>query len=434
MIPRILFATGLTLGLVVLSPAKEPAKSAPSSPTQKLIVHEWGTFLGVQGSDGTTLGGMVASEEALPSFVEMRSWSTWDRVTMRSKMETPVTYFYTDRPMTVNVRVDMPKGVLTHWYPMVADFGPPAERTPPGSQPAPHPPEQFRSFLSWEKIELIPHKPNMSIEAGKVIPTLWRVKASDPWRFARETDADFVKGRSRNLMDWSEYDFEKFLFYRGLGTFDLPLQVQSSEAGSDVHLALLNRGNKPLTGMFAISVDKDDVRFGALGDLPGGGSKNVALKSALTEAIPANQGMHPIMKKVAEALMAAGLYEKEAWAMVHSWERSYFRTEGLRILFVLPREAVDAYIPIQIDPKPQELVRVMVGRTEVLTPAQERQIERWIEELGAPDFKTRDAAATGLAKLGRLSEPALRRVMAITHSAEVRKSANNLIQAAIRAQ
>ncbi len=101
---------------------------------------------------------------------------------------------------------------------------------------------------------------------------------------------------------------------------------------------------------------------------------------------------------------------------------------------MLPREAVDAYIPIQINPKPQELVRVMVGRTEVMTPAQERQIERWIEELGALDFKTRDAAATGLAKLGRLSEPALRRVMTITHSAEVRKSANNLIQAAIRAQ
>jgi hypothetical protein len=31
------------------------------------------------------------------------------------KMETPVTYFYTDRPMTAFVKVDMPRGLLTHW-------------------------------------------------------------------------------------------------------------------------------------------------------------------------------------------------------------------------------------------------------------------------------------------------------------------------------
>ena len=424
----------LPLAVSALCPAAEPAKSAPAPSPQKLVVHEWGTFLGVQGSDGTTLGGMVASEEALPSFVESRSYSTWDRVTMRSKMETPVTYFYTDRPMTVNVHVDMPKGVLTHWFPMVANFGPPVERTSPGSPPVPQSPEQLKSFLSWEKVELIPHKPNLAIEAGKVIPTLWRVKATDPWRFARDTDAAFVKVRSRNMLDWSEYDFEKFLFYRGLGTFDMPLQVQSSEVGNDVNLALLNRGPKPLTGMFAIWVNKDDVQFGPLGALAGGGSRNVSLKSALTTVLPINSGTHPMMKQVAEALMAAGLYEKEAWAMVNSWEKSYFRTPGLRILFILPREAVDNYIPIQITPRPQEMVRVMVGRTEVLTPSQERQIERWITELGAPDFKTRDAASAGLGRLGRLSEPALRRVMAITQSAEVRKSANNLIQAAIRAQ
>jgi len=28
--------------------------------------------------------------------------------------------------------------------------------------------------------------------------------------------------------------------------------------------------------------------------------------------------------------------------MVRSWERSYFHTDGLRLLYVLPREVVDA--------------------------------------------------------------------------------------------
>src|SRR5262245_59034964 len=85
------------------APAERPAGGSGS-----LIVHEWGTFLSVQGSDGVTLGGMVASEEVLPAFVEARSISTWQRTKIFSKMETPVTYFYTDRPRVVNVRVDMP--------------------------------------------------------------------------------------------------------------------------------------------------------------------------------------------------------------------------------------------------------------------------------------------------------------------------------------
>jgi len=43
----------------------------------------------------------------------------------------------------------------------VADFGPPADehlRDADGAAPA-HAQNQIRSFVNWEKIELIPHKP-----------------------------------------------------------------------------------------------------------------------------------------------------------------------------------------------------------------------------------------------------------------------------------
>ena len=51
-------------------PPVAPVEKAPPAEKNKLIVHEWGTFLTVQGSNGATLGGMVASEEVLPPFVE----------------------------------------------------------------------------------------------------------------------------------------------------------------------------------------------------------------------------------------------------------------------------------------------------------------------------------------------------------------------------
>src|SRR5262245_7712351 len=107
----VLAAAGLLLAPVAHA-GPGPGQRPPADAKPNLLVHEWGTFLSVQGSDGVTLGGMAASEEVLPPFVEARSIATFNRTYARTKMETPVTYFYTDRPQVVSVRVDMPKGLL----------------------------------------------------------------------------------------------------------------------------------------------------------------------------------------------------------------------------------------------------------------------------------------------------------------------------------
>jgi hypothetical protein len=100
----------------------------------------------------------------------------------------------------------------------------------------------------------------------------------------------------------------------------------------------------------------------------------------------------------------------------------------LRILYVVPRETVDAVFPIQFRPSPDQLVRVMLGRLEILTPAREKEIESYVHDLGASDFKRREAATAGLARLGRLGEPALRRIMSSANDPEVRARADSLIR------
>src|SRR5205085_527273 len=102
----------------------------------------------------------------------------------------------------------------------------------------------------------------------------------------------------------------------------------------------------------------------------------------------------------ADSLVRSGLYPKEAQAMVDTWETSYFRNDGLRLLSVLPRPAVDATIPIRITPEPRELVRVMVGRVEVLTPDAEGQLEKTLAALGSKDAQERDAATAALNRFG----------------------------------
>jgi len=393
------------------------ALAEPSAARDKFVVHEWGTFLSVQGSDGVTIGGMVDSEEDLPPFVCQRELNGLSRARMGQKMETPVTYFYSDRPRQVSVKVAMPKGLLTHWFPSVQAFGPPRG----GIKAA----VEAGSFLDWGQFDVIPDaRPPVSRDApGQPQPSkpkLCRVREDSTWRFARETDAALVK------LPAGDYH-EKFLFYRGLGSFDLPLEVRASGSDDGLRLTLRNRDEDPLRGLFAIWVERATIRFAALGDLAGRAARALDLATEIGVRLPPEDGVPQVKEAVTAALVEAGLYEKEARAMVNTWEKSYFRTEGLRLLSILPRPAVDAVIPIQVSPAPSEIVRVMVGRVEVLTPDMERRIEEQLSRIDATDPKARAAAVSELDRLGRLKEPVLRRVLATTRAAEVRTQAEKLL-------
>jgi hypothetical protein len=98
-------------------------------------------------------------------------------------------------------------------------------------------------------------------------------------------------------------------------------------------------------------------------------------------------------------LVAHGLYPREAKAMVDSWSGSWFE-QGTRVLYILPPDAVDAMLPLRIEPEPVELKRVFVGRIEVATPATLGEVKRALE--------THDARR--LQQYGRFLEPFARRL------------------------
>jgi hypothetical protein len=447
-----------------------PGRAAPAPDNNgQLIVHEWGTFLSVQGSDGSTQGGMVDSDELLPPFVETRSVAAWTRSLFRQKGETPVTYFYTDRPRVVQVKVDMPEGVLTHWYPAVCRFGPsPLEKTA-----APR-----NSYLDWCNVTLIPDSAptrtairteTIATRKGQVFtgivgmetaasielilggghrrflakkdiqeraasksglsnPALLPVATEQTWKYVRDTDSAFVKIEAPKDDGGPATQYEKFLFYRGLGTFSMPVEVHSAENTDGLTLRLHNRSNDLLRGVFAVNVEKDKIQFARLYDLAPQGMLEMNLTPRFTSPESFEQGVPQVKAAVASVLEQAGLYAKEAQAMVNTWERSYFKTPGLRLLYLVPRQRVDAVIPIHIKPAPDKLVRVMVGRIEVLTPSRERQIARYVADLGADNFRVRQTASANLQGLGRLTEPALRRVLQNSPDPEVRSRAQSLIE------
>ena len=99
---RILIATVLTVTAAAWT------GSASGSRTD-MVVHEWGTFLGMNGSDGVSLDGMYHEEHALPG---LRPRPQQDQLKLRSalvKGETPVIYFYATAPQQVSVRGRLPR-------------------------------------------------------------------------------------------------------------------------------------------------------------------------------------------------------------------------------------------------------------------------------------------------------------------------------------
>jgi hypothetical protein len=351
--------------------AAEP-RDQPSTDTGKLVVHEWGTFSTFSGSDGKNLK-FDPYDDDLPDFVHayISRFAKKEPGGGTISLETPVIYFYPERPLTASVRVEFPKGILTEWYPQA---------------------ERSDTKLVWEGIKVLP---------GEAL-TLPEEKKASRYYAARETDAAPLSLTMRQD-DGPVTEREKFLFYRGVGSFDMPLSVRAAAGGK---FTVTWRGKAPAGDLLLVRVHDGKVRFrpfrldqraksGMLAEV------DLACDDSTAEKLGA---------VVVKLLTAQGLTEKEARAMVKTWSAAWFGEEGTRVLYLLPDELTTELLPLRVEPKPTSLVRVLVGRHDVLTPVRETQIDSWVVKqirLG-PDDPGRRAAEQSLAKLGRYQGAAYR--------------------------
>jgi hypothetical protein len=415
----IVVAAAATPILLVTAQDRVPASA------DGLVVHEWGTFTSMQGADGVTLEGLHHEEEALPGFVyprsEVRDCPLRDQgykglevdvTRVTEKMETPVTYFYTDKPGRVRVRVCFNHGLLTQWYPVSDLLGPPEKKRDDGPLDMS---TVDTSFLEW-KVDVLSKD-----EGLQAIPA---VAKDAPWQFARIPDSNCVRTVERKSPRLGPVETEKFLFYRGLGRFTLPLRAVTSEGG---RVTLHNDGADEVRHLVVVHVrDGRAVLDYASAVAPG---KSVEFAVPLSQDSPKLSDMIPkLMGVLRNSLVKEGLYEKEAEAMTKTWERSYFHTEGLRVLYVLPEKVTNALLPIAIDPAPRELRRVLVGRLECLTPEVEAEVAAALKGRRSTDAGVRDASMKRLDRLGRFLEPHLRRIVASSKDEDVIRSAKELLK------
>lgn len=393
---------GLSLLLATTLCAARPTKH------DALIVHEWGTFLTMNGSDGMALDGMYHEEHALPAFVHARSRDQLHLPNTQLKGETPVIYFYTNQEQNVNVTVDFPKGLWTQWYPQASVVGPTFARVASPASPSNGSITWYAKVIPSEKLGFEPPIPKTQTDAL--------------WNFARQVDAAYVR-MTDETQGTPKQEYERFLFYRGLGRATLPLSVTAADSGT---LSLSAAERFEVNHLFVLRVEGGKGVFRYLPKLAPG--------DKVTNAIPPLQDALPLQdfsKKLGQALEArlveSGLYPKEARAMVNTWRTSYFETEGVRVLFIMPQGWTNAFIPMKLDPKPTQLVRVMVGRTELLTAGREKKFADAVRDLAAPDAAVRERAFETLREQGRYVEPMLRHTVRTTNDAQTRMLCKRLL-------
>jgi len=308
-----------------------------------LTVHEWGTFTAIAGKDGRAVEWLplglprYPGSTDLPKFVEHigdLNFKLGLRGTIR--METPVMYFYSPREVNVSARVAFSQGLITEWYPH-------ADRVQPGGvlRDARLNQLQADGNITWNNVAV---SPNLAGEFPREV---------EPNRYyaARETSSSPLR-----VMSSAGEQQEKFLFYRGVSATPLPL---SAKLNSDGKLVVkdLSEDAIPAAILFERRGERVGYRFtGALTD------ETTLDSPVLNESVDALYG------DLEESLVAQGLYRDEAHAMVETWKDSWFE-EGSRLIYIVPRGFVDDVLPLRVNPEPGQIVRVFVGRLEIVTPA-----------------------------------------------------------------
>jgi hypothetical protein len=363
---------GISIGASV-----DTAKSAD------LTVHEWGTFTSVAGPDGKAVEWLpLAGPADLPCFVDYYKnllsksiaplvadlqKNSLDYAKARTqlvgpiRMETPVVYFYSAIPQQVNVRVAFPKGFVTEWYPKAT-----VNQTPVRSGVL-QKSQDTGASIAWKNVELVPGLNSSLFPKGS---------SSSHYYAARETDATPLRVNGAP---------EKFLFYRGVGGFAVPINVTTTESGK-IHIKHLT--GKPAAILF-------EARGGKLG--------YTIVDTSKTEAImdlpPLTRDFESLREDLEAILVREGLYEKEAKAMVETWRDSWFE-EGTRLFYIVPSAMVDQILPLTVQPQPAKVARVFVGRVEVFTPATIKAVQEAVN--------SRDTSV--VATYGRFLGPIMDRV------------------------
>lgn len=361
------------LSAIVVAAVLPACAASAQGKAEPLVVHEWGTFTSFQDNSGSAIRGINVDDEPVPEFVHrlqgLPTWTlktlpaTWSQgaprcnadVTLR--LETPVVYFYPPRNAGSAQAIDFHASFRGGW---LTEYFPAALADNPGF------PDQLAATthgrLEWKRLQVNAKAPASPPQTSEHV-----------WLAPRK-----VSSATLTTADGAES--EKYLFYRGVGNIDAPLVVTQHENRLSVTLRAGDSDGalKLMPASWLVHVLPDGrVWYSAFGG-KGTAAGSVAIPFPTRDREASHTGLDSLRTELRDALIAQGLFPDEARAMLETWELSYFKSEGLRLFFLLPRRWTDHYLPISVSTR-ADITRVMMGRIELVSPHQQQKLARLYE-------------------------------------------------------
>lgn len=366
------------LVLVALIPFLFAGDQAP-----EFEAHEWGVFMFYQGLGADIL---AAHEPDLPQFVaRLEDYKEQQKkcsacgiypckckirdIEPREEYLKPVINFFSKDKLSVNVSVNT-HGKHTVWYPKHTSISKDGTR------------------LDWS-IEITPIKPEKRLKEPKGCS--W-------WETARDTDSAYVVTKD---------DVEKFIFYEGEDS-KLEAEIEIKKTGDKIQL--INKSSHKYNNVLVV-FNKKIIHLEKFAK-----SQDITFDKELIDQKTA-------MAKLENMLIAEGLNEKEAKGVAKIWEKDFFETDGLHVLYMMSREKVDTTLPLTIEPKPKKFVRAMIGcavDTDLI-------INKLIKQLADDDPAKRDSATRTLIRMGQKIKSHLEKALKETKDPEVKSRLDKII-------
>ena len=365
---------------VLLATALPSANVFAQSTAASLIVHEWGTFTSLQNEAGQAIGGINTDDEPVPQFVHRLADFLLLRptevpaiffqgaprchpdVTMR--LETPVLYFHPPKAQPTAQGVSVTATFRGGW---LSEFYPNADANAPGVRSNTMVFGPLRSStvstLTWN---------NLAVGGDWSGPATTQHVWTSP-RAVRTAAVRTADGEA-----------EKFLFYRGVAHIDAPIAI--TQDANAMELVLRSQCPPEITGHEPLKVKSlwlvdivasGRVAFRAMPEvtLDGEGKTLKTISSHFAPGDYSEANQEKLKASLHDALVAEGLFDDEAQALLNTWELSYFKSTGMRVFFLVPRAWTDYYLPLNVS-APAKIIRVMVGRIELVTPEQRNHLRQ----------------------------------------------------------
>ena len=398
-IALIFFTLAFLISNISIAVAQQPDKRDENP---KYQMHEWGVFTVPRDADWLKQD-MLREWQSFPTFfhgtLPKRS------LAYRGPVTKPVMYFHSDEEFALNLYIHFADGQPLIWWP-------PAEHPAKGAFGRPLP-EKFKSIHEDSYLHFMLSVNNAT---GKQMPV-----AADHWvDDLRKVESAplFVRG-SYSMMGVEEFN-EGFVYYDGLMKPPKPPQLERSADG----VKIKTDSDFDWLDVMVVerSYDGETIRI-ATAEKIDAGIQSTSFQLVEVDSKQFNDSIAMLRQRLIEA----GLHVDEAQSLIDVWRPGLFERPGISIIHRISQKTYDEWIPLHLNPQPENMVRVGLVVHQNLEPELDEEITKLIGQLGSKVYKVREQAQRDLHAIGGAAMKSIK-AAAKHDDPEIADRANRLIK------